>query len=51
MCATPADHHLHPCVISGGLSSEALWEAVQELHAGGETDLKEHLDFLLASTE
>eukprot|EP01044_Picomonas_judraskeda_P012089 COSAG03_NODE_1704_length_3622_cov_51.818904_4_plen_39_part_00 len=38
-------------MISGGLSSEALWEAVQELHAGGETDLKEHLDFLLASTE
>ena len=34
-----------------GLSSEALWEAVQELHASGETDLKDHCDFLLASTE
>ena len=34
-----------------GLSSAALWECVQELHASGEQDLKMQLDFLLASTE
>jgi hypothetical protein len=40
-----------PLWSKGGLSAEALWDTVKELHESGETDLKSHCDFLLASTE
>ena len=36
---------------SRGLSSEALWAVVQELHGSGEGDLQQHCSFLLSSTD
>ena len=36
---------------SRGLSSEALWAVVQELHGSGEGDLQQHCQFLLSSTD